>query len=328
MVIARELVRALSEAGHDPCLVVTPDYGFGRQARTYSETWRHDVGRIDGQPVDQVISLRYPSYAVRHSRHVCWLNHTMREYYDLWPRFSRQLSPQGRVKENVRRTLIHAADRYLLARNVTKLFVQSRTIQDRLKIWPGLRSTVLHPPAPQRPYRTDGYGPEFFFVSRLTPLKRADLAIRAIADPASGSATLVIAGGGEERESLERLAADLGVASRVTFAGRLTDEQMLDALARCRAVVFSPLQEDYGFVTAEAFASRKAVITCRDSGGPAELVEDGISGFVTESDPAALGAALCRLADNAVLAQRMGAAAFAAGAKLTWPAVVRSLVLQ
>jgi glycosyltransferase involved in cell wall biosynthesis len=88
------------------------------------------------------------------------------------------------------------------------------------------------------------------------------------------------------------------------------------------------LQEDYGFVTAEAFASRKAVITCRDSGGPAELVEDGISGFVTESDPAALGAALCRLADNAVLAQRMGAAAFAAGAKLTWPAVVRSLVLQ
>jgi glycosyltransferase involved in cell wall biosynthesis len=328
MVIARELVRALGEAGHEAGLVITPDYGFGRQARAYYETWRQDVGRVGGQPVDQVISLRYPSYAVRHPRHVCWLNHTMREYYDLWPRFSRQLSPQGRVKENVRRTLIHAADRYLLARNLTKLFVQSRTIQDRLKIWPGLRSTVLHPPAPQRSYRTDSYGPELFFVSRLTPLKRADLAIRAIADPASGGATLVIAGGGEERESLERLTADLGVASRVTFAGRLTDEQMLDALARCRGVVFSPLQEDYGFVTAEAFASRKAVITCRDSGGPAELVEDGISGFVTEPDPASLGAAMRRLAEDAALAERIGSAAFAAGAKLSWPAVVRSLVLE
>jgi len=38
--------------------------------------------------------------------------------------------------------------------------------------------------------------------------------------------------------------------------------------------VFPPFEEDYGFVTAEAFASGKAVITCRDSGGPAELVED------------------------------------------------------
>ena len=48
-----------------------------------------DVGRRRaGRPVDQVISLRYPSYAVRHPRHVCWLNHTMREYYDLWPRFA------------------------------------------------------------------------------------------------------------------------------------------------------------------------------------------------------------------------------------------------
>ena len=57
----------------------------------------------EGRPIDQVISLRYPSYAVRHPRHVCWLNHTMREYYDLWAAFSATLSPQGRVKERVRR---------------------------------------------------------------------------------------------------------------------------------------------------------------------------------------------------------------------------------
>ena len=69
---------------------------------------------------------------MRHPRHVCWLNHTMREYYDLWPRFEAGLSPQGRIKEGVRRRLIHAADRYLLTRNVSRLFVQSRTIQKRL----------------------------------------------------------------------------------------------------------------------------------------------------------------------------------------------------
>jgi glycosyltransferase involved in cell wall biosynthesis len=328
MVIARELTAALTRAGHDAALVVTPDYGFGRQARAYVDTWRTDLSHVEGRRVDQIVSLRYPSYAVRHPRHVCWLNHTMREYYDLWPRFSAQLSPRGRVKERARRTLIHAADRYLLQHHVTALFVQSRTIQDRLKIWPSLRSSVLYPPPPDRAYRTEGYNGDLLFVSRLTALKRADLVLRAVAHPASGGATLTIAGVGEERAALERLAAELGVAPRVRFAGRLTDEQMLEALARCRAVVFPPLQEDYGFVTVEAFASRKAVITCRDSGGPAELVADGVSGLVTEPEPAPLAAAMQRLADDAALAERMGNAAHDAAATLTWPETVRSLVLQ
>jgi glycosyltransferase involved in cell wall biosynthesis len=326
MVIARELTQALREAGHEPGLVVTPDYGFGRQARAYLETWRTDVSNVDGRPVGQIVSLRYPSYAVRHPRHVCWLNHTMREYYDLWPYWRAELGVKGQIKENIRRTLIRAADRYLLTRNVDRLFVQSRTIQDRLAMWPSLRSTVLYPPAPRRAYRTAGYGPELLFVSRLTPLKRADLVIGALAGKDAAGVRLVVAGEGDERSKLETLAAALGVRDRVTFAGRLTDEALLDHLARCRAVVFPPLQEDFGFVTVEAFASRKAVITCRDSGGPAELVADGVSGFVCDPLPASLAEAMQRLASDAALAERMGAAAFAAGAALNWPDTVAKLV--
>ena len=103
LVIARSLVAAAREAGHDAHLVLTPDCQFGRQASAYVETWRTDVTRAAGRPVDQVISLRYPSYAVRHPRHVCWLNHTMREYYDLWPRFSGSLSARARLKETAKR---------------------------------------------------------------------------------------------------------------------------------------------------------------------------------------------------------------------------------
>ena len=326
MVIARELNAALRDAGHDAEIVVTPDFGFGRQAAAYLATWQTDVSIIGGKPIDQVISLRYPSYAVRHPRHICWLNHTMREYYDLWPRFSATLSPQGLVKERIRRTIIHAADRYLLARNVTRLFVQSRTIQERLSMWPSLRATVLYPPAPDRPYRAEAYGPSFFFVSRLNRLKRADLLIRALATGDGAGIEATIAGEGEERAALERLSSELGVANRVTFVGRLTDEQLLDRLARCRAVVFPPIQEDYGFVTVEAFASRRAVITCRDSGGPAELVQDGVTGFVCDPSPESLARAMRRLADDQPLAERMGSAAHDAGARLTWPETVRKLV--
>ena len=325
MVIARSLVQALRDAGHTADMVVTPQNRFGRQASAYLATWFTDVGSADGHPIDQVISLRYPSYAVRHPKHVCWLNHTMREYYDLWDRFSGSLGAAGRFKESVRRFGIHAADRYLLTRNISRLFVQSRTIQRRLTIWPELRSTVLYPPAPQRAYRCDGYGDYVFLVSRLTRLKRVDLLIEALAQPGGEGVRSVISGEGEERAALEQLARARGVADRVTFTGRLSDDELVAHLARCRAVCFPPFEEDYGFVTAEAFASKKAVITCRDSGGPAELVQDGATGLIAESNPQSLAAALRRVMTDPAAARQMGEAAFADGAKLNWPDAVKQL---
>jgi glycosyltransferase involved in cell wall biosynthesis len=328
MVIARELTRALREAGHDADIVLTPQNRFGRQASAYVATWLTDLGTSEGRAIDQVISLRYPSYAVRHPRHVCWLNHTMREYYDLWDRFSASLSPQGLAKERVRRALIHAADRYLLTRNVTRLFVQSKTVQRRFSMWPSLRSTVLYPPAPDRPYRCDGYSNEFLLVSRLTALKRADLLVRALATSTGSGLRAVIAGDGEQRGQLERLASEIGVANRVRFTGRLGEEQLIGELARCRAVCFPTFQEDYGFVTVEAFASRKAVVTCSDSGGAAELVRDAVNGFVAASTPGSLASALRTLADDASLAERLGSAGYETGAKLTWPETVKQLIVQ
>jgi glycosyltransferase involved in cell wall biosynthesis len=324
MVIARSLVQALRDGGHTADIIVTPQNRFGRQASAYVATWFTDVGSSDGKPIDQVISLRYPSYAVRHPKHVCWLNHTMREYYDLWDRFSAGLGTAGRLKEGVRRAAIHATDRYLLMRNVSRLFVQSRTIQRRLAIWPELRTTVLYPPPPQRSYRCDEYGDYVFLVSRLTQLKRVDLLIEALAEPGV-TVRAVIAGEGEARGALEALARARGVADRVTFAGRVTDDELVQHLARCRAVCFPPFEEDYGFVTAEAFASRKAVITCRDSGGPAELVDDGVNGVICDPTPQGLASALRRVMDDPAAADRMGAAALASAAKLSWRDAVAQL---
>jgi glycosyltransferase involved in cell wall biosynthesis len=325
MVIAQSLVQALRDASHQADIIVTPQNRFGRQAAAYVATWLTDVGRTDGRTIDQVISLRYPSYAVRHKRHVCWLNHTMREYYDLWDRFSATLRPAGLVKERLRRAAIHAADRYLLGRNVKKLFVQSRTIQQRLAIWPEVKPTVLYPPAPQRPYRCDGYGDYIFLVSRLTALKRADLLVRALATTEGAGIKAVVAGDGEDRAVLQALVAAHSLENRVTLTGRLGEAELLEHLARCRAVCFPPLQEDYGFVTVEAFASRKPVVTCHDSGGPAELVSHGVNGFVCDPAPASLATGLRQLTDDAAMAERMGTAAFDSGAQLSWTDAVRQL---
>ena len=325
MVIARALVQALRDAGHLADIIVTPQNRFGRQASEYLATWLTDVETTHAGPIDQVISLRYPSYAVRHPRHVCWLNHTMREYYDLWDRFRAQLGVRGRIKEHVRRALIRQADRALLMHNVDRLFVQSKTIQKRLAMWPSLRSTVLYPPAPQRPYRCDRYGDFIFMVSRLTALKRTELFIRAMAHPAADGLKAVIAGDGEERERLAALIGELQIGDRVNLAGSASPAQLVHYLANCRAVCFPPFDEDYGFVTIESFSSQKAVVTCSDSGGPAELVEDGINGFVCEPTPEALAQRFRQLMDDTALAERLGEQAQARAAQVTWPETVKQL---
>jgi glycosyltransferase involved in cell wall biosynthesis len=192
-------------------------------------------------------------------------------------------------------------------------------------MWPELRSTVLYPPPPQREYRCDGYGDYIFMVSRLTPLKRADLLVRALATPEAEGVRAVIAGDGEDRARLVELAREVGVSDRVAFTGVITEVQLIEHLARCRAVCFPPIDEDYGFVTAEAFASAKAVVTCRDSGGPVELVDDGVTGLVCDPSPDALGRALARMMNDRPLAETMGRAALQSAARLKWVDAVAAL---
>jgi glycosyltransferase involved in cell wall biosynthesis len=322
LVIARSLLAALETAGYTVRLVLTKECTFGQQLAAYLDAWTTDLA-----DADQVISLRFPSYAVRHRAHVCWLNHTMREYYDLWPQFAARLSARSRLKEQVKRAIQRGADRWLLRQNVRRVVAQSITIQRRLAADLGVDASVLLPPPPQRQYRCDEYGDFIFAVSRLTPHKRLDLLLRALALPVARSVRAVIAGDGPERQRLERLAADLRVTSQVTFLGRVDEPTLLTQYARCRAVCFPPIEEDYGFVTVEAFASSKAVVTCTDSGGPAEFVRDGGTGLVCDPTPASMAIALALLVDDRRFAERLGRAAATVAASLSWDAVVRQLVI-
>ena len=166
----------------------------------------------------------------------------------------------------------------MLTRNVDKLYAQSKTIAQRLRDFGDIDSEVLYPPPPERPYRTEGYESFVFAVSRLHSLKRLDLLVKAMKHVKT-DIRAVIAGTGEEEDTLKALAGELGVAERVDFVGRVDDDTLVDYYARCRGVFFAPYMEDYGFVTLEAFRSKKPVMTCMDSGGPAELVSVGPLGL-------------------------------------------------
>ena len=83
---------------------------------------------------------------------------------------------------------------------------------------------------------------------------------------------------------------------------------------------------DEGDLTRE-FASAKCVITCRDSGGPAELVRDDETGLVCEPSSQSIAIAMARLIDNRALAERLGARAGAVAATMQWNAAVKTLMI-
>lgn len=324
-VIARALVKALQDAGHSSELLTTPQNRFGRQFASYVATRLTDVELTgNGEKIDKLISIRFPSYILRHPDHVCWLNHRMREYYDLWGRWNAGLSWKGKIKESVRRSLIHRADRHYLKKNVRKVYAQSENIRQGLLRWGGIPSEVLYPPPPEREYRTDGYGDFIFSPSRLAPLKRIPLLIEAISQTKGVRA--VISGEGPERKLVEDKIQHHGLQDRIELVSHLDERQIADYYARCRAVYYAPQNEDFGLVTVEAFRSRKPVITATDSGGPTELVKDNVNGRVVRPESADVAAAITTLFEDTAFAERAGAAAYESARALTWPNTVQRLL--
>jgi glycosyltransferase involved in cell wall biosynthesis len=159
----------------------------------------------------------------------------------------------------------------------------------------------------------------------LETIKRADLAIRALVH-APRDLSLVVAGTGSQDTALATLAESLGVAGRVRFLGAVDDATLVELYAGALAVVFPPYDEDYGYVTLEAFLARKPIVTTTDAGEPTEFVRDDVTGCVTPPDPAAIGDALARLAADRTRAARLGEAGYERARTITWAGVVERLV--
>ena len=105
----------------------------------------------------------------------------------------------------------------------------------------------------------------------------------------------------------------------------MSDDDLVRRFAEALAVVYAPYDEDYGYVTLQAFLAGKPVITATDSGGVLEWVEDGVTGLVTDGSPAGIADAIDRLAADRSLAEKMGEAGRERVAGLSWEPVVARL---
>ena len=266
---------------------------------------------------DLVISTKAPSYVINHQNHVMYLQHTIRVFYDMFD----VVFPNADETLCEQRTWIHKIDTEAFKR-IKFRFSQSREIARRLQLWNDCDAEVLHPEIVVNGLYDQGIGDYFYMPGRLHPWKRVDLAIKAVKF-SKLPLRLVISGTGEAESALRKLA---GNDKRIEFLGRVTDEQLKELYANALAVPFLPIREDYGYVTLEAFACGKPVITCTDSGEPIEFVVDGETGFVCSPDPQAICLAFEQLWNDRTLAARMGQAGRKNTADIKWGHVVERLL--
>jgi glycosyltransferase involved in cell wall biosynthesis len=168
-------------------------------------------------------------------------------------------------------------------------------------------------------------------VSRLVPRKGLADAFHALA-AVRHDAELLVVGGGDGpvddpgEAALRALAADLGIADRVTFRGRLAGPQVAAVMRSADAVVCAPWYEPFGIVPVEAMACGVPVIGTA-VGGLLDTVRDGVTGvLVPPRAPDALAEAIDRLLADPMRRRRMGAAGAARGATYRWPRIASSLL--
>jgi glycosyltransferase involved in cell wall biosynthesis len=322
-ILSERLVDELRERDHQAELVTVPFKWYpGERVLTQAFLWRLlDLEESDGKPIDLVIATKFPSYAVRHPRKVVWLLHQFRQAYELDGTDLGQFDQSP--EERALRRAVHRLDRLALG-EARALFATSANVAGRLERSTGLTAEVLPCPPQELPYRCDEYGDFVLSVGRLDRAKRVDLLLEALA--VRPSLRCVIAGDGPDRDRLESLARESGLDGRAVFAGRVSGEELTDLYARCLAVYYAPVDEDFGFVPYEAFLAEKPVVTTADAGGPLEVVRDHENGLVCEPAAAALAEACSWLGEHPKDAQAWGQAGRRAAELLSWDRVIERLL--
>ena len=328
-VLENNLKKALIEKGHEAEITKIgfkwypaeriPEHILAMRLLDFTET--------AGDKIDLVIGLKFPAYYVKHPNKVLWVLHQHRPAYDLWGTPFQDL-PANTTGSRIREIIINSDNRMLP--EAKKIYTLSKNVSARLKNFNNIESKHLyHPPDGVENLSQGKYEDYVFYPSRLGALKRQDLVIESMRYTKTG-VKLILAGRPDSKydaEKLQNLIDEYHLNDKVSLLLNISNEKKTELYANCLGSVFVPFDEDYGYVTLEAFYSKKAVITTNDSGCPLEFVDDKRNGYVVSPNPKEIAAAIDKLYRDKKNAQKMGEEGFnkMAGLDLSWDKVVDSL---
>lgn len=308
--LAEGLVQAIQKFGHDAELVSIPFkwYPTERILDHMLMARLLDITESCGDKIDRVIGLKFPTYLIPHPNKVMWLVHQHRTAYDMWSSPHNNLTMHSNGAQ-IRQAIINADN--LAFSESQAIYTIAENVSKRLKKFNNIDSqSIYSPPQGAENFYCDRAKDYLFFPSRLDVMKRQHLVLEAM--KYTQHPIKVIFAGKSDGEgawrSLQNLVRELNLGDRVSFLSEITEDQKISLYAQAIAVVYPPLDEDYGYITLESMLASKAVITCQDSGGSLEFVIDHKTGLVAEPTPQSLAAAMDELWDDRQLAKSLGQA--------------------
>ncbi len=314
--MVKGLKRSLLEHGHQVDTLYFP-FKFSSEKYIIELIDFIKKQNLDDLGIDLVIALQFPAYYIQHNNKVLWLMHQHRAVYEL---FNKQDSTflKDTILKLDNTELYHFNKKFTISKNVSK----------RLKRFNNIDSTPLyHPPADKDKFYCDDSLDYVFFPSRLEKLKRQDLLIEAM-NYTKTPIKAIIAGSGGESGNYQHFINSLDLNHKVKLIGEISQEEKFTFYANSLAIIYPPFDEDYGYITLEAMLSSKAVITCIDSGGVLEFVEDNYTGFITNPNPKELAQKIDWLYFNREKAKEMGKMGkeLYLSKNISWEKVVKKLL--
>ncbi len=234
----------------------------------------------------------YASY--RHKPSVYYCNAPCRVFYDLkgYTVATQTNLPKKAIAWGW--TTMHARFDGRAVQQIDRILANSLNVQDRIRRYYKRESEVVYPPIRCQKYRTKEFGDFWLSVNRLYPEKRVELQIETFRRLPEEQ--LLVVGGFSSRDvslsRYHRIFDDL--PENVKILGWVQEDELLDLYAKCRGVLFTALDEDFGMVAVEAQASGKAVVGVNE-GGLRETIIDGQTGFLVNPDPVFIAAAITQV---------------------------------
>lgn len=328
--LAQNLKQALLNGGYETEIVTMPfmdnpiekitDHIVAARLMEVEEGW---AGRTN-----LCIGLKFPAYYIPHSNKVIWALHQHRAAYDLFDTEYSNLksNPMGL---KMRELIMNADNKYL--QEAKRIYTISDNVTKRMKENNNLIAKTLYHPCPDMEKFYCGTSEEYILMpSRINITKRQFLAVEAMRHVRS-NIKLYIMGKADNSYEKERLLQEIHknhLEHKIKFFDYVEPDKKYELYANARAVLFIPMDEDYGYITLEAMASGKAVITARDSGGPLEFISDGINGYVVDAEAKAIADKIDALAGDVKLAKVLGknSKEKLKSMNITWQHVVEELV--
>lgn len=167
--------------------------------------------------------------------------------------------------------------------NLDRVVAISETVRLRIKEYHRRSSQLIFPPVDISRFRCDEYGDFWLSVNRIYPEKRIDLQFEVFKE--LPKERLVIIGGFAEGDLAakyyEKLVKD--IPKNVEMHGVVTEAELIDLYSRCKGLICTAMDEDFGLTPIEAMASGKPVVAVNE-GGFKETVVHGKTGLLVEAD--------------------------------------------